>query len=188
MRVPPWVIGTSIAKQLRSRLGLSKQPKTAVLELLGNAVNRTNNLSDRGPASLTALIARQNGSAHIGAIAVSSRQQRFRACAGTYLAWIADAGEERASTIALTRHQQASRAFAAEMLAPQEVLRERARPHGFTADDIEAEASSLICPYETVLWQAVRAGIELRGDELPVGTRPSLFGAKASSDLFGGRA
>jgi len=175
VQVPPWAIGVGAARQLAERLGLHQGPRKAVNELLGAAVKNDANLSRKGPAILTALVQRRNGVAHVGAIAASARQQRFRACAATFLAWTADSGDDRAATVALTRGQQASRAFAAEMLAPRVYLQERANRYGFTADDIEEQASILICPYDTVLWQASRAGIPLRGVDLPTSHRPTFW-------------
>jgi hypothetical protein len=133
MRVPPWKIGSAAAQRLRVKLGLHEKPKRAVAELLGGAVTSKTNLAKRGPGALTALVQRTDGAASVGAISISSRQQRFRACAAAYLAWVTDPGDERAGTVALTRRQQAGRAFAAEMVAPREALQEHAGPYGFTA-------------------------------------------------------
>lgn len=181
LRAAPWMVGGGAARSLIRKLGLIDRPKQAVNELLGAAVNRSSNLSRSGPAPITSLVQRANGIAYIGAVAQSSRQQRFRACAAAYLAWVTYPGEERAGTVALTRRQQASRAFAAEMVAPRDYLREQAGPFGMTGEDIERQASRLICPFETVLWQAVRAGIPLRGIELPSYERPSLFPSREST-------
>jgi hypothetical protein len=85
------------------------------------------------------------------------------------------AGEDRASTDAMTRRQQASRAFAAEMLAPKEALLDRASKYGFDSDDIEDIASDFVCPFPTVMWQAHRAGIPLRGVELPFKDRMRII-------------
>lgn len=176
LNAPAWAVGREAARQLRSRLKLNQfKPKKAVAELLGAAVSPQHALAEKGPAAMTGLVNRTNGMANIGAVAHTSRQQRFRACAAAYIAWCTDPGEERAGTVALTRRQQASRAFAAEMLAPQEVLIERAHQRGFTSDDLEEEASDLIAPYETVLWQAWRANIPLVGVELPPPRRAGLF-------------
>lgn len=174
---PAWAIGLQAAHQLRSRLKLDRvKPKTAVAKLLGDAVSPRYALAEKGPSAMTSLVHRADGIATIGTVAHTSRQQRFRACAAAYIAWCTDpGGEERAGTVALTRRQQASRAFAAEMLAPQEVLRIRARDRELTSDELEAEASELIAPYDTVLWQAWRANIPLVGVDLPPPRRAGLF-------------
>jgi hypothetical protein len=173
---PAWAVGANAARAVRARLGLDPmKAKEAVGQLLADAVNSKAALARGGPSAMTALVHRTNGVARIGAVARSARQQRFRACAAVYIAWCSKPGEERAGTIALTRRQQASRSFAAEMLAPQQLLIERANGRGFTADDLEAQASRLISPYDTVLWQSVRAGIPLWDVDLPAPKRVALI-------------
>jgi hypothetical protein len=90
-------------------------------------------------------------------------------------------GDQRAGTAALTRRQQASRAFAAEMVAPQEVLRDLADKKGFSGDQIEEQAGKLIAPFDAVLWQALRAGVELYDVELPVQGAQGLFSRARAS-------
>jgi len=61
------------------------------------------------------------------------------------------------------------------MVAPREYLAERGRHRGFTEEDIEEEAGKLIAPYETVLWQAWRAGTTFWDVELPNSRRNYFF-------------
>jgi hypothetical protein len=123
---------------------------------------------------VTGLIHRSTSAARIGTVARSARQRRFRACAATYIAWLSQSGDIRAGTVALTRQQQASRAFAAEMVAPRQYMVERWGKIGLTEEDIEKEAGKLIAPYETVLWQAWRAGVA-RVDVEPRSSYRNLF-------------
>lgn len=169
---PAWVAGEASASALRANSGFrTESPRRAVEELLGAAVSPEGSVGEAGPKSVTAITRRLESSMQITTIARSARQRRFRACAATYIGWMSVAGEYRATTEALTRRQQASRAFAAEILAPKEALLERAPRYGFDSDDLEEIASEFICPYDTVMWQAHRAGIVLRGVELPIGDR-----------------
>ena len=147
LRIAPGEIGFRAASDLRTRLGLGGQhPKKAVDELLRGVASKEATLTERGPAPLTGLIHRSNGVAHIGTVARSARQRRFRACAATYIAWLSKSGDMRAATVAFTRQQQASRAFAAEMVAPRQYLFERSGNTGLTEEDIEKEAGKLIAP------------------------------------------
>lgn len=165
---PAWTAGEASASALRANAGLrSEHPKKAVEEVLGRAAFPEGEVAGTGPNGLTAIVKRFENSARIATIAKSARQRRFRACTAIYMAWTSEAGEDRASTEAITRRQQAGRAFAAEMLAPKEELLDRAPRHGFDSDDLETIASDFVCPYPTVMWQAHRAGIPLRGVELP---------------------
>ena len=176
LRLTAGEVGYGAAIEVRKRLGLAiDKPARTVGEFLGDASRRTSAMAEQGPAPMTSLIRRVNGVAHIGTVARSARQQHFRACAAAYIAWCSDPGDVRAGTVALTRRQQASRAFAAEMVAPREYLAERGRHRGFTEEDIEEEAGKLIAPYETVLWQAWRAGTTFWDVELPNSRRNYFF-------------
>jgi hypothetical protein len=173
---PAWKIGVRAANALRKRLNLSSErPAEGVAEMLCDAVWQSNALSHNGPPEVRSLVQRTNGKAYIGAISRSARQQRFGACAAVYVAWCSEPGDERAGTVALTRRQQAGRAFAAEMLAPQDYLRERAGRWGFTSEDIEDAAGDLIAPFQTVQWQAYRAGVDLWDVDLSRPPRGGIF-------------
>ena len=172
---PAWVAGHASAEFLRARTGVSTEnPRGAINELLGGAISEGGELAKTGPDGISALVQRLGASARIGTVARSARQRRFRACAATYVAWTAPEGEERAATEAITRRQQAGRAFAAEMMAPQQALLARATRVGFDEEDLADIASEFICPYETVKWQALRAGIPLRGIEIPRAHRATV--------------
>jgi hypothetical protein len=142
-----------------------------------NAAPRTGSMTIGDAEAVNALLHRSGSAAKIGTVAKSARQRRFRALAATYLAWTATDGEDRAATDATTRRQQASRAFAAEMVAPRQALVARADRHGFDDDDLIALAGEFVCPYETIKWQAHRAGIRLRGIELPRSSRAPILTA-----------
>ena len=172
----PGDLGFRAARMLRHRLGLpDNDPKRATAAILGDADSNVGVLTRRGPDRMTGLTHRTNGVAHIGTIAASARQRHFRACSATYIAWCSDPGDLRAGTVALTRRQQASRAFAAELVAPVSYLFERGEASGFTEDDIEQEAGTLIAPHDTVMWQAWRAGVSLLDVEPRVPRRNSFF-------------
>ena len=178
---PAWVAGQASAELLYTRTTASiEKPRQAIDEIFGSAISREGEIGERGPDGVSALVQRFTTSAKIGTVARSARQRRFRACAATYIAWTAMDGDERAATDASTRRQQASRAFAAEMLAHRMALLERASSTGFDGEDIEQLASEFICPFEAVARQAYRAGIPLRGVELPFSSRASVMTSQAS--------
>lgn len=176
-----WVAGVASAALVRARGGISwDNPRAAVDELFGPAMAESGELSSSGPEGITGLSQRLDRSARIGTVAGSARQRRFRACSAIYMAWNADDGEDRAATNALTRRQQAGRAFAAEMLAPQSALLARATHSGFDDDDLWNLASEFFCPYQTVMWQSYRAGIPLRGIEIPRMNRGQVMTSRAA--------
>jgi len=175
LNYPAWAAGEASAIGLRAYTGLrGETPRRAVEELFGATIFGAQ-AGEEGPSTITGIARRLGDSARIALIAKSARQRRFRACTAGYLAWTSQPGEDRAATEAFTRRQQASRAFAAEMMAPRDVLIEMAPRYGFDSDDLETIASDFICPYPTVMWQAHRAGIPLRGVELPFADRPRIL-------------
>lgn len=179
---PAWMVGQVSAELLRIHAGVPvENPRQAVSELLGSVIAEGGELGKQGPEGVSALVERLGSSARIGTVARSARQRRFRACAATYLAWTAEEGQGRAATEAITRRQQASRAFAAEMVAPRQALLARATPAGFDEEDLYQLAGDFICPYETVMWQSLRAGIQLRGIELPRAHRALVVTPRASN-------
>jgi hypothetical protein len=166
--IAPGQVGQRAAEVLRANTAFDQQnPRKHLEQLLGEVLLARRTSFRSAPPSVSALISREGGSARVATVARSAREQRFKACTAAYIAWAAKPGEDRAVTPAYTRRQQAGRAFAAELLAPQRYLQDRAPPHGFTSDNIERIAGDLVCPYETVMWQAFRAGVPLRGIELP---------------------
>jgi hypothetical protein len=172
---PGWQAGQDSAELLRANAGVqTENPRKAISDLLGGVISEAGVLQQLGPEGLSAIVQRLGSSARLGIIARSSRQRRFRACAAVYMAWTATDGEDRAATDAFTRRQQASRAFAAEMVAPRQALLARDTKNGFDGEDLENLAKDFICPYETVKWQALRAGIKLRGVDLPLASRPTI--------------
>lgn len=172
---PAWRVGTLAAEQLRNTVNFNlSDPRKELERLFGEVLLSRRALFHKAPPSVNALLRRHDRTAQIGTIARTAREQRFKACAASYLAWDTPVGEERAATPAFTRRQQASRAFAAEMLAPREFLRDKAPQHGFTSDQIERIAGELICPYDTIVWQSVHANIPLRGIELPISQHPAI--------------
>jgi hypothetical protein len=172
-----WEVGRHAADVLRQNTGAgadTESPRKHLEEVFGSILLRQSASFSEAPASIAALISRNDTLASIATVARSAREQRFKVCTAAYIGWAGISGEDRLATAAFTRHQQASRAFAAELLAPRNYLQGRAPTHGFTSDQIESIAGELICPNETVVWQAHHAGIPLRGVELPPPQYPTI--------------
>ncbi|WP_152613417.1 hypothetical protein [Inquilinus limosus] len=153
----------------------AEKPRRHLEQVFGRVLLRESASFDDAPDSVNALIFRKDAVASVATVARSAREQRFKVCTAAYIGWAGTPGEERVATPAFTRHQQAGRAFAAELLAPRTYLHSRAPKHGFTPDQVEIIAGELICPYETVVWQAHHAGIPLRGIELPPPQYPAII-------------
>lgn len=95
----------------------------------------------------------------------SVRQQRFRMCRTAYLAWRAGSEGEFAATPADTWRQQASRAFAAELLAPAQLIRQRYGKTGLNNHAVERLAAEWLCPPQIIVHQAKNHQIAVKGVE-----------------------
>jgi hypothetical protein len=166
-----WDYGYQAAGMVRRNLGLEGlDPRRVVDSMFGPAVGAHAPAFSAGhPLALEGVADRRNGSMRVAIPKVSARLRRSTLCRASYLAWRIADGDYSAVTTAATLDQQASRAFAAEMLAPAEWLRRRAPPNGLTEIDVETIAQENICPESTVIWQAYNNGIPLRGIPLPRG-------------------
>ena len=89
-------------------------------------------------------------------------QQRFTTARAAFLAWAGSSGEHLV-TSAITRDQQASRAFAAELLAPTAFIRTKAANRVLSDHAIAEIAQSLGAPAGAVRYQARHAGIHVVG-------------------------
>jgi hypothetical protein len=164
-----WIHGYEAARVVRQNLHLEGlNPRRVVDNIFGAAVRADNPaIGVAHPFALEAIVNRTNGAMRVAIPATFARLRRSRLCRASYLAWKAAEGESSAVTTATTLDQQASRAFAAELLAPVELLRELAGQDGLTSEKIEAFAEENVCPEQTIIWQAYNHEISLRGVSLP---------------------
>jgi hypothetical protein len=159
-RTKIWDHGYEAARMVRRKLQLEGLSPHRVVDTIFGAAVRGDAPAFDGtkPTALEGMAGRRAGTMRVAIPKVSAQLRRATLCRASYLAWRIGDGEASAVTTAGTLDQQASRAFAAEMLAPAEWLRERAGPNGLTANDIEAIAEENICPETTVIWQAYNNG------------------------------
>jgi hypothetical protein len=88
-------------------------------------------------------------------------QQRFTAARAAFLGWAHGVDGSHLVTSAITRDQQASRAFAAELLAPVGYIRTKAANRVLSDHAIDEIAHSLNAPAGAVRYQAQHAGIHV---------------------------
>lgn len=118
-----WRWGVEATANVRANMGITifdPQGGDAFFERLGIDPGSLSTVqSDGGPEGLiTAGLRRENGDARIALVGDSIPHRRFAAARAAFIAWTAVGKSSRLITRARTRDQQASRAFAAEMLAP----------------------------------------------------------------------
>jgi hypothetical protein len=88
-------------------------------------------------------------------------QQRFTAARAAFLGWAHGVDGSHLVTSAITRDQQASRAFAAELLVPVGYIRTKATKRVLSDHAINEIAHSLNAPAGAVRYQAQHAGIHV---------------------------
>jgi hypothetical protein len=112
-----------------------------------------------GPRVVQGLAHRVNGGMRAIVQAQNDAQRRFRLCHAVFVAWEAGFGEDRLVSPARTRRHQAGRAFAAEVLAPTSLLRERTAGQRPTMPDVELWAQEFGTTAHVVkdqLWNRLR--------------------------------
>lgn len=156
---PAWRRGVQAARQLRTRLGIRETDPSGtnrVFSLLKLATDRYG--EDRtNEASLTGAVARDEAEARVALLQPSLPQRRFTAARAIYMAWTSEEHETRYLTSAVTRDQQASRAFAAELTAPLALL--QSRRSMLTRDGIQDLAAELQIGPDVVTKQAWNNGL-----------------------------
>ena len=161
--VDAWHRGVRAARQLRTRFGIEDTDAKGagrVFELLGIDTDRHGNEVIEG-GSLTGAVARNDKEARISLLQPIAVQRRFAAARGIFTAWTAGQQERRFLTSAVTRDQQANRAFAAELTAPYALLRSRARQSKLTQDQVFDLAAELQIGGDVVSKQALNNGLQV---------------------------
>jgi hypothetical protein len=87
----------------------------------------TSRLNEVAGLPLTGAVDRLDTEIKMTLLPPEESRRRFAAARAVYLAWVSEPNSRRLVTAALTRDQQASRQFAAEILVPREFLDSQAR-------------------------------------------------------------
>lgn len=125
-----WRWGVDATANVRARMGITNfdpQGGNAFFEKLGIDPSTLSAVpsDDSAEGLITAGFKRQDRDTRIAVVGDSDRHRRFAAARAAFIAWTAPEKSSRLITRARTRDQQASRAFAAEMLAPIGYIRRR---------------------------------------------------------------
>ncbi|HEY6467086.1 MAG TPA: hypothetical protein VIY69_13895 [Candidatus Acidoferrales bacterium] len=127
-----WRWGVDATASVRAGMGITNsdpQSGDAFFERLGLDLGNISTVPANGSAQgvdITAGLQREaGGDTRIAVVGDSEPHRRFAAARAAFIAWTAPEKSSRLITRARTRDQQASRAFAAEMLAPIGYIRKR---------------------------------------------------------------
>jgi hypothetical protein len=128
---PSWRRGKAAADRVRANLKVNVQNANAA-DILFERMNIDPSLratiQDSGEEPFVGAVARSEGKVNIALLQADLAKRRFSAARAGYLAWVSEAHSQRLVTNAVTRDQQASRSFAAEILIPQAYLVSLAGP------------------------------------------------------------
>jgi hypothetical protein len=157
----PWQWGKAAARKVRTNFGINSQDPRgghAFFDKMGiDASSRDGSyLSDfeLTVARLSGGVTRSNGTMQIALSERDLARRRFAAARGAFLGWSSEAPSSHLVTTARTRIQQASRAFAAELLAPFDYIRSQAGGSAVSTFRLEEIARDLDVTPAVVKWQA----------------------------------
>ncbi|WP_296583016.1 hypothetical protein [Xanthobacter sp.] len=145
-----WQVGVDAARKMRASLNIAEddpQGSRRFMEVLGIDLSEAASGGvDAESAPVLGAAIKDGKKAYISLLQKRESQRRFTAARGAYLAWTArDERSARLLTWAVTRDQQASRAFAAEMTAPRAFLREELRKKiGLSKAELIGRAASML--------------------------------------------
>lgn len=173
LTTPAWKRGVQYADRMRQHLGLNETNPASGIEALkilgidlGNKGSHTETpeqqKSDEGMPIVGAVV-RDHNKAKIGLLQTTVRGRRFSAARGAFAVLISSNSESRLLTQAVTRDQQSSRAFAAELLAPISFLRKEAGPSRKLVNDQINDLADELGVYPGLVWkQAQNNGLTVK--------------------------
>jgi hypothetical protein len=165
-QLPSWRRGVGAARRVRETLDIrASDPHggDAVFDKLH--VDPTGKVqvtaNESGLVSLSGAVSRGDHTAQMALLQDVEHQRRFAAARATYLAWSSESNTCRLVTNAVTRDQQASRAFAAELLAPIDYIRLQAHGKALPSYRVHDIAHTLRVGADVVAKQALNNGLRV---------------------------
>jgi hypothetical protein len=154
-----WRTGVESTVRIRTHLGVTNFDPSggnAFFEALKFDPLQTTTVAadETSSGQISGALAREEEDVRVALAQTNEPQRRFAAARAIYLAMSEDRGSKRLVTRARTRGQQASRAFAAEMLAPIGYIRRRAGGDTISYFRVEEIARELCVSPQVVQYQA----------------------------------
>jgi len=166
LSVPAYRRGVTAAEFVRRRLGIKDtDPRgaTKVFEALevDTSVRGETRKNDE-EISITGAVLREESNMKVALLQATEVKRRFAGARAIFSAWSAEnPNEGRLLTSAVTRDQQANRAFAAELTAPRSLLRSKASKGGLSRAAIFDLAESLVIGADVVAKHAANNGLRV---------------------------
>lgn len=159
-----WKAGVEAAKNVRSAFNISfsdtRGPDRIFERFMCNPDVLLNN-SDDSDVPIDAIVTRQENMAFLSLLQTHVPKRRFATGRAIYLAATSGRKSRRLITDALMRDQQASRAFAAELLVPSEYLRSEAGYGSLSSEQVLEIAHTLKASPWVVRHQASNNAIQV---------------------------
>lgn len=165
LTTPAYRRGVQAARKIRSNLGIrDTDPRGGdkLFETIHLQTTQTGALNGGDENTVTGAAIRDGQSAQIALLQDNERQRRFAAARSVYAMWTSKRQEKRLLTQAVTRTQQASRAFAAEMMAPIDLIKTRIRNRILYQSEIRNLSEELYVGADVIAKQAVNNGYSIR--------------------------
>jgi hypothetical protein len=164
MEAPAYRRGVRAAELLRRRFNIKDTDlngASRVFELLKlDTHHRTDAPRNDDEISVTGAVAREESEMKVALLQGTETKRRFAGARAIFSAWAAESpNESRLLTSAVTRDQQANRAFAAELTAPRNLIRVKSRRGRLTENDVYELAADLQIGLDVVQKQALNNGI-----------------------------
>jgi hypothetical protein len=167
LSTPAWHRGVEAARKVRRKLGIKDaDPRggTKLFEILKiDPSRKVDHLRIEAEAMpIVGAVVRDDQAAHVALLQKGEVQRRFAAARAAYTAWTGERkGDKRLMSLAVTRDQQASRAFAAELMAPFSYLRANAKRSRLSQDQVFELADNLNIGADVVQKQALNNGLQI---------------------------
>ena len=163
----PWKWGKGAADNLRKKLGIRGSDPAggdALLRIIGLDPNLASSIAQNDDEQIEGAVRRENSNVRMALVKKPNLTgRRFAATRAAFLGWGAGAQEARLMTGARTPEQQASRAFAAEILAPIDYIRNAAGRGPISRGRIKSIADDLSVDPRVVQHQAENHQMALAG-------------------------
>jgi hypothetical protein len=161
--IPAWRRGVQAAKRVRTKLRISETDPAGAekfFAMLNLDPSSRTTFEVEPEAIIVGAVRRDDLSAKVALLQRSETQRRFAGARAGFAAWTSERPQaSRLLTLAVTRDQQASRAFAAEMTAPVSYIRARATRSKLSQDQVFELANELNIGPDVVRYQAENNGL-----------------------------
>lgn len=162
---PAYRAGYQAARDLRKHFGVSEKDidgANIVFDKLNmRQAIKSDSAIESSKSPVVGITQRSDGSGKVALIRTSRSSRRFSGARAAYLFWASSPEENRLITAAVTRDQQASRAFAAELLAPQAYIRAQSSAGKLKWDKLQEMAERANVATDVIKLQATNCGLQL---------------------------